>query len=123
MKNAIAWLERPARNIDRSQAFYEAVLHCKMRREQIGPSVGAVFPYEGEGVGGAIMCGRSAPPLGSGGTLVYLDVSPSINAVLARVKLAGGLVAMDRTALPPGMGFIAHVTDQDGNRIGLHSSE
>jgi uncharacterized protein len=123
MKNAIAWLERPARNIDRSQAFYEAVLHCKMRREQMGPSVGAVFPYEGEGVGGAIMCGRSAPPLGLGGTLVYLDVSPSISAVLARVKLAGGLVAMDRSASPPGMGFIGHVTDQDGNRIEVHRSD
>jgi uncharacterized protein len=121
MKNAIAWFEIPTLNIDRSQAFYEEVLQCKMRREQMGPSQGAVFPYEAEGVGGAVMCGPSAPALGVGGTLVYLDVVPSISAVLERVKLAGGSVAMGRTALPPGMGFIAHVTDQDGNRIGLHS--
>jgi uncharacterized protein len=123
MKNAIAWFEVPTLNIDRAQVFYEAVLQCKMRREQMGPSEGAVFPYEGEGVGGAVMCGPSAPALGVGGTLVYLDVAPSINAVLARVKLAGGSVAMDRTALPPGMGFIAHVIDLDGNRLGLHSAD
>jgi uncharacterized protein len=123
MKNAIAWFEIPTLNIDRSQAFYEEVLQCKMRREQMGPSEGAVFPYEGDGVGGAVMCGPSAPALGMGGTLVYLDVSPSISEVLARVKLAGGSVAMDRTALPPGMGFIAHIKDTDGNRIGLHSAD
>jgi predicted enzyme related to lactoylglutathione lyase len=30
-------------------------------------------------------------------------------------------MAMPRQALPPGLGFIAHITDLDGNRVGLHA--
>ena len=52
-QNAISWFEIPVADMDRAQAFYETVLGCKMRREPMGPSEGAVFPYEGEGVGGA----------------------------------------------------------------------
>ena len=57
----------------------------------------------------------------AGGTLVYLDASPSLDAALARATAAGGHIVMARQALPPGMGFIANITDLDGNRIGLHA--
>ena len=123
MKNSISWFEIPSTQLDRAQAFYEAVLNCKMRREAMGPSEGAVFPYEseGEGVGGALLAGPTAPAPASVGTLVYLDASPSLDAALARVKTAGGQIALGRQALPPGMGFFAHITDLDGNRVGLHA--
>jgi len=122
VKNAISWFEIPATDLNRAQAFYEAVLECKMRREPMGPSEGAVFPYEAqEGVGGALMAGPTAPALASGGTLVYLDASPSLDAALARAVKAGGKVALPRQALPPGLGFFAHITDLDGNRVGLHA--
>ncbi len=123
MKNAISWFEIPSTQLERAQAFYEAVLGCAMRRESMGPSEGAVFPYdaEGDGVGGAIMCGPTAPSVAAGGTLVYLDASPSLDAALARATQAGGKVALPRQALPPGMGFFAHITDLDGNRVGLHA--
>jgi len=106
MKNAINWFEIPTTQLDRAQAFYETVLGNSLRREDMGPSQGAVFPYEGEGVGG---------------TLVYLDASPALDAALARAIAAGGRVALARQALPPGMGFFAHITDLDGNRVGLHA--
>jgi predicted enzyme related to lactoylglutathione lyase len=82
-----------------------------------------VFPYDpaSGGTGGALLCDPSAPKPGSGGTLVYLDASPSLDAALARVTLAGGQVALPRQALPPGMGFFAHIVDMDGNRVGLHA--
>ena len=67
------------------------------------------------------MMGPTAPGQASGGTLIYLDASPSLNAALERVVLAGGQVALPRQALPPGMGFFAHITDLDGNRVGLHA--
>lgn len=122
MKNAISWFELPSTQLDKAQAFYEAVLDCKMRRETMGPSEGAVFPYEREaGVGGAILAGPTAPAPASGGTLIYLDASPSLDAALARALKAGGKVALPRQALPPGMGFFAHITDLDGNRVGLHA--
>jgi uncharacterized protein len=124
MKNAISWFEIPSRDLDKSQAFYEAVLNCSMRRETMGPSEGAVFPYDQalDGVGGAVMCGPSAPSRSVGGVLIYLDCAESsIDMVLKRVSEAGGSVALPRQALPPGMGFIAQIEDPEGNRIGLHS--
>jgi uncharacterized protein len=124
MKNAISWFEIPSLDLDKSQAFYEAALNCKMRREAMGPSMGAVFPYDeaSDGVGGAILSGPSAPPRSVGGVLIYLDCgAASIETVLQRVAAAGGVVAMPRQALPPGMGFIAQIEDLEGNRVGLHS--
>lgn len=122
MKNAISWFEIPSTQLDRAQAFYEAVLNCKLRRgEPMGPSEGAVFPYEGEGVGGCLMAGPTTPAPSATGTLVYLDASPSLDAALTRVTKAGGNVVLGRQALPPGMGFFAHITDLDGNRVGLHA--
>ena len=123
MKNAISWFEIPTAQLDAAQAFYEAVLGQSLRRETMGPSQGAVFPYDraADGVGGALMMGPSAPSVSSGGTLVYLDASPSLDAALARAVSLGGNVVQPRTALPPGMGFFAHVIDLDGNRVGLHA--
>lgn len=123
MKNAISWFEIPSTQLDQAQAFYEAVLDCSMRRENMGPSEGAVFPYDeaADGTGGALMCGPTAPRPGASGTLIYLDASPSLDAALARATAAGGQVALPRHALPPGMGFFAHITDLDGNRVGLHA--
>jgi len=123
MTNAISWFEIPTVQLDRAQAFYESVLGRPMRRETMGPSQGAVFAYDraAAGVGGALMMGPSAPALATGGTLVYLDASPALDAALARVVVAGGQVVLPRQALPPGMGFFAHITDLDGNRVGLHA--
>lgn len=125
MHSAIRWFEIPTTALDAAQAFYEAAFQRPMRREAMGPSQGAVFAYDKEqgGVGGALMMGPSAPKTShnASGVLIYLDASPALDAVLERVVKAGGSVVMPRTALPPGMGFIAHVEDLDGNRIGLHA--
>ena len=113
--------EIPTRNLEAAQTFYQSLLGCTMRREPMGPSEGAVFPYDGEGIGGALMCGPSASAPSSDGTLVYLDCSPSLDAAMQRALAAGGLVALPRQALPPGMGFFAHIRDLDGNTVGLHA--
>ncbi len=121
IQHAVSWFEIPCTDLARAQAFYEGVLNCSMRNEDMGPSQGAVFPYADGGVGGCLMCGPTAPQPAAGGILVYLDCSPSLDAALERLQAAGGSVALPRQALPPGMGFFAHVTDPDGNRVGLHA--
>lgn len=123
MKNAITWFEIGTANLKNATAFYEAVLARTMRLENMGPSEGAVFAYDeaADGTGGALMCGPTAPKPGAAGTLIYLDASPSLDAASARVTKAGGQIAVPRQALPPGMGFFAHITDLDGNRVGLHA--
>ena len=129
IKNAITWFEIPTLNLAKAQAFYETVLGCKMRPEDMGPSQGAVFPYEGdEAIGGALLCGPSAPPVpgttgttGATGPLIYLDASPLLDAAVSRALAAGASQACPRVALPPGMGFFVHIIDLDGNRVGLHA--
>jgi uncharacterized protein len=123
MTSAISWFEIPTTQLEQAQAFYETVLGVAMRREAMGPSQAAVFPYDkaAGATSGALMMGPTAPKLGNGGSLLYLNANPSLDAALARVAPAGGQVALPRQALPPGMGFFAHITDLDGNRVGLHA--
>jgi predicted enzyme related to lactoylglutathione lyase len=126
-KNAISWFEIPSLNLEKAQQFYESMLQIKMQLMTMGPSECAVFPYEKavDGVGGAIMCGSTAPVTATGtgsGVLIYLDGGKhSVDSMLQRAVAAGGRVAMPRTALPPGLGFMASIFDLDGNKVGLHS--
>jgi len=123
MKNVIDWFEIPVNDLPRAQAFYEAVLQTQLQRENYaGPGMQmAVFTGEGDAVKGALMSGHPALQVGACGTLVYLHAGTSIDAALQRVVAAGGQVAMGKVALPEGLGFMAHMLDVDGNRVGLHA--
>lgn len=118
--NAINWFEIPVRDIARAQAFYEKMLDTALQRENMGDMVMAVFPHDRDsGVGGCLLAASAKPS--AEGSLVYLNAGASIDAVLSRVAKAGGSVALPKTALPPGAGFFAHVTDSEGNKVGLHA--
>jgi predicted enzyme related to lactoylglutathione lyase len=124
MKQVIDWFEIPVRDLARAQAFYEAVLQTPLQREDYaGPNMQmAVLAGEGDVVKGALMAGNSVLQVGASGTLVYLHAGASLDAALLRVVGAGGQVAMGKVALPEGLGFMAHMLDVDGNRVGLHAS-
>lgn len=120
--HAIAWFEIPVRDLDRAQAFYEAVLDKPLRREAMGPQTMAILPYApGRGVGGALLHGAVQPAPSADGTLVYLDAGPRLDDATARALAAGGRLATPRVDLPDGMGSFVHVVDTEGNRIGLHA--
>jgi len=123
MQNVIDWFEIPVISIPRAQAFYEAVLQTTLQRENYaGPDMQmAVFPGQGDAVKGALMSGSPILQAGACGTLVYLHAGASLDAALQRVVAAGGRVAMGKVALPEGLGFMAHMLDVDGNRVGLHA--
>ncbi|MDQ0586705.1 VOC family protein [Variovorax paradoxus] len=121
MQNAISWFEIPVTDIDRAQAFYQTVLGRTLRREDFGGQTLAVFPCEKPATGGALQAGANASARAGSGIRIYLDCMPSIDAVLARVETAGGQIVAPKSALPPGMGFIAHLRDTEGNDVGLHA--
>ncbi|MDN6885134.1 VOC family protein [Variovorax sp. CAN2819] len=123
MQNAITWFEIPVADIDRAQAFYETVLARKLRREDFGGETLAIFPHDKPGTGGALQAGANGSARAGTGIRIYLDCGPGIDAVLARIEAAGGQIASPKAALPPGMGFIAHLRDTEGNEVGLHSLE
>lgn len=124
MKQVIDWFEIPVRDLARAQAFYEAVLQTPLHREDYaGPNMQmAVFAGEGDVVKGALMAGNPALQVGASGTLVYLHAGASLDAALQRVVSVGGQVALGKVALPEGLGFMAHMLDVDGNRVGLHAN-
>ena len=121
MGPALNWFEIPVRDIERAQAFYEAIFDAPMRRERMGAHTLAVFPYDEESVGGCLISGGEVPAPSNQGTLVYLNAGPSLDAVLARVEAAGGRISQPRVALPGDLGCFAHLTDPEGNRVGLHA--
>lgn len=123
MKQVIDWFEIPVSDMPRAQAFYEAVLQTTLHRENFGgPNMDmVVFKEDGVRAKGALMAGNPSVMVGAPGTLVYLHAGVSLDATLRRVVAAGGQVAMAKVALPDGVGFMAHMLDVDGNRVGLHA--
>jgi predicted enzyme related to lactoylglutathione lyase len=120
--SAIHWFEIPVSDIDRAQRFYETLLARPLRREEMGPQALAVFPYDdGQGIGGALLKSATAPAPGTDGALIYLNASPSLDAVLSRASELGAKVLLPKLELPRNIGFIAQIVDCEGNRIGLHS--
>lgn len=122
--HALDWFEIPVRDLDRAQRFYEAILTRPLRREPAGPGTTlAVFPYtDGTAVGGALLQGPQAPPPSLAGSVVYLNVDPSLDAAVARATAAGASVLVPRVDLPDGMGSFVHIQDTEGNRVGLHAA-
>ena len=119
--DAISWFEIPVRDLDRAQRFYESVLERSLKRETMGEEQLAIFPAAEGRTQGCINIGPKPVEPSSAGTRVYLDASPSIDAALSRVADAGGKVVTRKTALPPGMGYWAHIADTEGNVVGLHA--
>jgi predicted enzyme related to lactoylglutathione lyase len=123
MQKVIDWFEIPVREIGPAQAFYEVVLQTNLHKADFaGPGMQmAVFSGLGDAVKGALISGHPAMQVGVCGSLVYLHAGASLDTALQRVLAAGGEVVMGRVNLPEGMGFMAHMRDVDGNRVGLHA--
>ncbi len=119
MKNALNWFEIAVADIDRAARCYETLLGAKLRRETFGGMPYALFPFEPQGVGGALVQDAKRTP-GAGGTLVYLDAEGILDAVLSRAEKASARVVLPKTNIGAG-GFIAIVVDSEGNRVGLNS--
>src|SRR5215472_8939603 len=96
MKNAVVWSEIAVSDLKRATAFYEKLLNGELKPETFGPYQIALFPHADDGVGGCLMKGEGYEPSAKG-TVTYFP------------------------ALPNNQGFIAHVSDSEGNRIGLHA--
>jgi uncharacterized protein len=120
MKNAVVWSEIAVSDLKRATAFYEKLLDGKLKQENFGPFRLALFPHAAEGVGGCLMHGEGYEPSAKG-TVTYLAATPGIDAALERARTLGAKLLLPKTALPGEQGYIAHIADSEGNRIGLHA--
>lgn len=121
---SINWFEIPTEDFDRAVTFYEIIFQRTMHRMEIPgaqqPIPMAVFPSDGEGVGGALVYLPEHRPAAAG-PLIYLNANPDLNEVLDRVASAGGRLIMSKTQLPNGFGYMALFFDSEGNHMALHS--
>ncbi len=120
INNAITWFQIPATDFGRAVKFYSAVLKKPLREEtMLGERMG-IFPYDGEGVSGAVTEANYLKPSLDGNN-VFLLVEGELNQALSRVEAAGGHIMTPKTLLAPDMGHFAVICDTEGNRVGLHS--
>jgi uncharacterized protein len=114
------WFEIPTANFERAIKFYEAAFQVTLKRENIGGQL-AIFPGDDSVTSGALVEPQPGYEPSATGAAIYLNGGNDLQHVLDRAAKAGGKVLVPKTALPPGMGFFAHMQDSEGNRVGLHS--
>jgi uncharacterized protein len=117
MKNAVNHFELPVSDMARAVACYETLLGTRLRRELFGGLPYALFPHEEPGVSGALV--EDPKRSTGGGTLVYLNASGQLDAILSRAERAGASVVLPKTMIGP-EGSIALLRDTEGNTVGFN---
>jgi predicted enzyme related to lactoylglutathione lyase len=112
---ASAWFEIPVTDMDRSRAFYAAVLENDLTLEESGPNPIAMFAAQDRMASGHVYPGRPAAP-GTGPT-IHLSVAAPIEDAMERVKQNGGQVVSPAISIP--VGTFAYCLDPDGNGFSL----
>ena len=118
--NPVVWFEIYVQDMNRARAFYESVFATRLDRlESPGIEMWA-FPMQPESPGAAGSLVKMEG-LASGGnsTIVYFTCADCATEA-KRAAECGGKVFKDKFSIGQ-YGFIALVTDTEGNMIGLHS--
>jgi hypothetical protein len=128
--NPVGWFEIYVQDMERAKSFYERVFQATL--EKLPPPAAPeghscegdmemwTFPMAEQGYGAAgALVRMEGVPSGGGGTMVYFSCEDcSVEA--ARAAESGGRIFREK--MPIGEhGFIAIVSDTEGNMIGLHS--
>ena len=118
--NPVGWFEIYVQDMNRAKAFYESVFKTQLQKlESSGIEMWA-FPMQPEtnGASGALIRMEGFPS-GGNSTLVYFICSDcSVEA--KRSSAQGNKIFKEKFSIGQ-YGFIALVTDTEGNMIGLHS--
>ena len=128
--NPVVHFEIYVADMDRAKAFYQTVFGGRLEHMP-SPTPGMemdmwAFPMDRDagmssyGSGGMLVKMEGFTP-GAGGTLVYFGCD-DCGVSASRVEPAGGRVERPRFSIGP-FGFIALVSDTEGNMIGLHSMQ
>ena len=122
MANPVGWFEIYVNDMPRAKAFYEAVFGRTLT-SLASPGIEMwAFPMGEQtyGASGALVC-MPGFPAGGNSVLVYFSCADcAVEA--AKAVQAGGKVQREKMSIGQ-YGFIALVTDTEGNMIGLHSMQ
>ena len=119
--NAVGWFEIYVQDMNRAKAFYESVFKTQLQKlENPGGFDMWAFPMQPEGNGAAgALIRMEGFPSGGNSTIVYF-ISADCSVEAKRASTQGGKVFKEKFSIGQ-HGFIALVTDTEGNMIGLHS--
>lgn len=118
--NPVGWFEIYVQDMARAKKFYETVFKTKLEALKNPECEMHSFPHEMDrsGAGGALVKMQGVPS-GKNSTIVYFSCADcAVEA--ARAKQNGGSIFKEKMSIGQ-YGFIALVTDSEGNMIGLHS--
>jgi len=122
MQNSIHWVEIPATHIERAVGFYNNLLSIEMKVMEVMSMKTAFFPHTAETQsGGCLMQGPNYIPSDKG-TLIYLSAGENLQTALDRVDDAGGTIILPKTSIGAN-GYMAHILDTEGNKVGLYSKQ
>ena len=130
-RNVVNWFEIPTKNLARAQRFYEAIFKItlkEVRSSQPGMKM-VIFPGSADSAGatGALIHSKHTTPSNEG-TVVYFrchSLGDELACIQAYKDEQDGIQAailMPKTAIGKD-GFVAHFSDTEGNRVGLHSMQ
>ncbi len=121
-RNPVGWFEIYVQDMERAKGFYETVFDIRLTRlEAPDPSNEMwTFPMSEDAPGcpGALARMEGVASGGSG-VLIYFS-SRDCAVESGRAAAAGGSVVHEKMSIGR-YGFIAVVTDTEGNTIGIHS--
>lgn len=115
--NRLVWFDLPVADLERSAAFYRAVLGVMVHKEKFGDHAFCVLDHK-DGNGGCLVL--EPQNVSKAGALCYLNADGRIRDAVAQVGKHGGQVVEPIRSIGP-HGFRAVVIDSEGNRIALHS--
>ena len=120
--NPVGWFEIYVQDVTRAKAFYETVFATHLERlESPGIEMWA-FPMHRDAAGAAgSLVKYEGYPSGGNSTLVYFTCADCATEA-RRATASGGAIFKDKFSIGQ-YGFIALVTDTEGNMIGLHSMQ
>jgi predicted enzyme related to lactoylglutathione lyase len=118
--NPVGWFEIYVQDMNRAKAFYETVFDGKLEALPGTDHEMWAFPMEPSrtGCGGSLIHIPGCPS-GGNSTIIYFTCDDCA-VEQSRVVPAGGSIFKEKFSIGP-YGFIALVTDTEGNMIGLHS--
>lgn len=118
----VGWFEIPVSDMERAKRFYDAVFDISISINDFGGLKMGWFPHDPEkkGATGSLVQHEMYRPSATDGALVYFSCK-DLTTELNRVEESGGSVLKQKTPIGEGHGFMALITDTEGNRIALHS--
>jgi predicted enzyme related to lactoylglutathione lyase len=121
-RNPVGWFEIYVQDMERAKAFYQKTFQVTLHHLEAPEVELWAFPMldDKPGAPGALvkMSGKDS---GAGGTLIYFSCADcSLEA--ERAPQNGGHIQRPKFSIGQ-YGFIAIITDTEGNLIGLHSMQ